>query len=59
MSIEGFRNLNMQSDIEIIVNKSNAVKKIKKEATDEGRGLTEKGKKEISEEEKEYKSKRK
>ena len=49
----------MQSDIEIIVNKSNAVKKIKKEATDEGRGLTEKEKKEISEEEKEYKSKRK
>ena len=59
MSIEGFRNLNMQSDIEIIVNKSNAVKKIKKEATDEGRDLTEKEKKEISEEEKEYKSKRK
>ena len=45
MSIEGFRNLNMQSDIEIIVNKSNAVKKIKKEATDEGRDLTEKEKK--------------
>ena len=59
MSIEGFRNLNMQSNIEIIVNKSNAVKKIKKEATDEGRDLTEKEKKEISEEEKEYKSKRK
>ena len=59
MSIEGFRNLNMQSDIQIIVNKSNAVKKIKKEATDEGRDLTEKEKKEISEEEKEYKSKRK
>ena len=30
MSIEGFRNLNLQRDIEIIVNKSNAVKKIKK-----------------------------
>ncbi len=59
MSIEGFRNLNMQSDIEIIINKSNAVKKVKKEATNEGRNLTDKEKKEISAEEKEYKSKRK
>ncbi len=59
MNIEGFRNLNLQSDIEIIVNKSNAVKKIKKEASQEGRDLTDKEKKEISEEEKEYKSKRK
>ena len=59
MSIEGFRNLNLQSDIEIIVNKSNAVKKIKKEAANEGRDLTSEEKKEISEEEKEYKSKRK
>jgi len=31
MSIEGFRSLNMQSDIEIIIHKSNAVKKVKKE----------------------------
>ena len=59
MSIEGFRNLNLQSDIEIIVNKSNAVKKIKKEAANEKRDLTSEEKKEISEEEKEYKSKRK
>lgn len=59
MSIEGFRNLNMQSDIEIIINRSNAVKKIKKDATNEGRDLTDKEKKEISAEEKEYKSKRK
>lgn len=59
MSIEGFRNLNLQSDIEIIVNKSNAVKKIKKEVANEGRDLTSEEKKEISEEEKEYKSKRK
>lgn len=59
MSIEGFRNLNMQSDIEIIINKSNAVKKVKKTAADEGRDLTDKEKKEISDEEKEYKSKRK
>lgn len=59
MSIEGFRNLNLRSDIEIIVNKSNAVKKIKKEAASEGRDLTDAEKKQISEEEKEYKSKRK
>lgn len=59
MSIEGFRNLNLRSDIEIIVNKSNAVRKIKKEAASEGRDLTDAEKKQISEEEKEYKSKRK
>ena len=59
MSIEGFRNLNLRSDIEIIVNKSNAVKKIKKEASSEGRDFTDAEKKQISEEEKEYKSKRK
>ena len=50
--IEGFRNLN--SDIETIINKSEAVKKAKKE-----KDLTPKEKKELSEEEKEYKSKRK
>ncbi len=59
MSIEGFRNLNMQNDIEIIINKSNAVKKMKKDAVDGDRDLTDKEKKEISAEEKEYKSKRK
>ena len=59
MSIEGFRNFNLRSDIEIIVNKSNAVKKIKKEASSEGGDLTDAEKKQISEEEKEYKSKRK
>ena len=59
MSIEGFRNLNLRSDIEIIVNKSNAVKKIKNDAASEGRALTDAEKKQISEEEKEYKSKRK
>ncbi len=59
MSIEGFRNLNLKTDIEIIVNKSNAVKKIKKEAAEQNRDLTDKEKKEISEEEKKYKSKRK
>jgi len=55
MSIEGFRNLNQ--DIETIINKSEAVKKVKKETND--RELTAKEKKELTEEEKEYKSKRK
>lgn len=57
MSIEGFRSLNQ--DIETIINKSEAVKKAKKQAAEEDRGLTKKEKKELSEEEKEYKSKRK
>ena len=55
MNIEGFRNLNQ--DIETIINKSEAVKKAKKEANDEE--LSDKKKKELTEEEKEYKSKRK
>ncbi len=55
MSIEGFRNLNQ--DIETIINKSEAVKKAKKDAND--RDITKKEKKELSEEEKEYKSLRK
>lgn len=55
MNIEGFRNLNQ--DIETIINKSEAVKKTKKEAND--RELTMKEKKELSDEEKEFKSLRK
>jgi len=55
MNIEGFRNLNQ--DIETIINKSDAVKKAKKEAND--RELSKKEKKELTEEEKEYKSIRK
>ena len=55
MSIEGFRNLNQ--DIETIINKSESVKKTKKDANDET--LSKKKKKELSEEEKEYKSLRK
>lgn len=55
MNIEGFRNLNQ--DIETIINKSEVVKKAKKEAND--RELSSREKKELSEEEKEYKSKRK
>lgn len=54
MKIEGFRRLN--EDIQTIINKSEAVKKVKKEGTD---NLTPKEKKALSEEEKEYKSKRK
>ncbi len=53
MNIEGFRNLN--SDLTTIINKSEAVKKAKKENSDP----TAKEKKEISAEEKEMKSKRK
>jgi hypothetical protein len=55
MSIEAFRNLNQE--IEIIINKSEAVKKARKEANDEE--LSEKEKKELTEQEKEYKSLRK
>ncbi len=55
MSIEGFRNLNQE--IETIINKSEAVKKAKKEAND--RKLSDKEKKKLTDEEKEYKSKRK
>ncbi len=55
MKIEGFRNLNQ--DIETIINKSEAVKKAKKEAND--KEMTKAKKKELTEEEKEYKSLRK
>ena len=55
MSIEGFRNLNQ--DIETIINKSEAVKKARKEKNDAE--LTKKEKKELTDEEKEYKSMRK
>lgn len=55
MNIEGFRNLNQ--DIETIINKSEAVKKAKKEAND--KPVDKKEKKELTAEEKEYKSIRK
>jgi len=55
MSIEGFRSLNQ--DIETIINKSESVKKAKKEAND--KELTPKEKRELTKEEKEYKSLRK
>lgn len=55
MSIEGFRNLNQE--IETIINKSEAVKKARKEANDEE--LSARDKKALTEEEKEYKSLRK
>lgn len=54
MKIEGFRSLN--EDIRTIINKSEAVKKAKKEGAEQ---LTAKEKKELTEAEKEYKSKRK
>ena len=53
MRIEGFRSLN--EDIQTIINKSESVKRAKKEKEN----LTSKEKKELSDEEKEYKSKRK
>ncbi|MBN1472120.1 MAG: GIY-YIG nuclease family protein [Syntrophaceae bacterium] len=55
MSIVGFRSLNQ--DIEMIINKSEAVKKVRKSKNDED--LSPKEKKQLTEEEKEYKSKRK
>jgi hypothetical protein len=55
MGIEGFRNLNQ--DIETIINKSEAVKKARKEAND--KELPAKEKQELSDEEREYKSRRK
>ena len=54
MNIEGFRNLN--SDIETIINKSDHVKKTKKEKGDD---LSASEKKRLTEEEKEFRSKRK
>lgn len=55
MSIEGFRSLNQE--IETIINKSESVKKAKQEANE--RELTKREKKQLTEEEKEYKSVRK
>lgn len=55
MGIEGFRSLNQ--DIETIINKSEAIKKAKKEANE--RDLTKKEKEKLSDDEREYKSKRK
>ena len=55
MSIEGFRSLNQ--DIETIINKSESVKKAKAEAND--RDLSKDEKKQLTEEEKEFKSLRK
>ncbi len=55
MSIEGFRNLNQ--DIETIINKSEAVKKAKREANESE--LSREEKRQLTEEEKEFKTKRK
>ena len=56
MSIEGFRSLN--SDIELIINKSESVKKAKQKLANE-EDISPKEKKKLTEEEKEYMSKRK
>lgn len=55
MSIEGFRSLN--KDIETIINKSEAIKKLKNKANK--KDLNEKEKKQLSDDQKEFKSKRK
>lgn len=55
MKIEGFRSLNQ--DLETIINKSNAINKLKKEKND--RKLTEKEKKQLTEDEKKEKGLRK
>lgn len=55
MKIEGFRNLN--NDIEVIINKSNAIKEKKKDSFNKELSPTEK--KELSDEEREIKNKRK
>jgi len=55
MNIEGFRSLNQ--DIEIIINKSESVKKAKKQATD--MDVTKIEKKRLTDEEKEYRDMRK
>ncbi len=55
MNIEGFRSLN--SDIETIINKSEHVKQVKKSKDPDK--ISEKEKRQLSQEEKEYKSKRK
>ena len=55
MAIEGFRNLNR--DIEIIINKSETIKKAKREAND--KKLPKEKENELKEEEREYKSLRK
>lgn len=55
--IEKFRSLNQ--DLETIINKSEAVKDAKKQAAEEGRELDREEKKKLTDQEKEYKSKRK
>lgn len=57
MNIEGFRSLN--ADLETIINKSEAIKKAKREAAENDEEFTPKEKKELTAQEKEVKSKRK
>lgn len=55
MAIEGFRSLN--DDLEIIINRSESIKDLKKKANEQD--LTAKEKRQLTDEEKEFKSKRK
>ncbi|MDY6382086.1 MAG: restriction endonuclease, partial [Bacteroidales bacterium] len=57
MNIEGFRSLPLKDNIETIINKSESVKNLKKKKKEDG--LDKKEKKQLSDEEKEYQSKRK
>lgn len=57
MNIEGFRSLN--EDIQTIITKTDHIKKTKKDKADSPDGLSKKEKKELSDEEKEIKGKRK
>ena len=57
MNIEGFRSLPLKDSIETIINKSESVKNLKKKNKEDG--LDKKEKKQLSDEEKEYQSKRK
>ena len=57
MNIEGFRSLPLKDNIETIINKSESVKNLKKKEKEDG--LNKKEKKQLSDEEKEYNSKRK
>lgn len=57
MKIEGFRSVPLQNDLETIINKSESIKNLKKKAKESGLSAQEKW--QLTEEEKQYNSKRK
>jgi hypothetical protein len=57
MNIEAFRGLNLDQELGVIINSSEALKKVKRGA--DSKKITSKKKKELSKEEKEYRKKRK